>query len=784
MQLRNIFSCVTLDDATAKARAARDGAPQSDCREIRSRVCAAGRDHNHSFLLSYIFILFSGCASLALSGCGGGQIIGANANTSAGSLQASPNNISFGSVPLGTTTSASVALVNQGSATVNVSQVTLAGQSFAVSGAGDLPITVPAGHTFNLSVSFSPAAAGMATGTLTIASDAEANGTLVVGLSGTGTAADTPNPPALSSFSCVDAVETGPASDICTVELSTAATSGGYAVSLTSDNAAVGLPASVTVAEGSTAVSFTANVSAVSSTETATLTASAGGVAETFAIQVNAASQVGTGAPELSGLHCGRSSVTGTGTDNCTVTLNAPAPSGGFSVSLASNNSAVGVPASVTVAPGAAKSSFTATIAAVSTTQPATLTASAGGVTETFALQLNAASQVGTNPPQLSGLSCGSSSITGAGTDKCTVTLNALAPSGGFAVSLTSNNSSVSVPASLTVASGAATSSFTATIAAVSTAQTTTLTASAGGVAATFTLQLNAASQVGTTPPQLSELNCGSSSITGAGTDNCTVTLSGAAPSGGFAVSLASNNSSVSVPASATVAAGATTGSFTATIAAVSTTQTATLTASAGGVAQTFALQLSAGVPGLSINATSIAFGNVSLNTPATQSVTLTSTGTAGVTVSLATVVGSGFTVSGATFPLTLSSSQSATISVQFDPTVAGAAGGTLTIVSTSLTNPTVTIGLSGTGVAAVAYQVNLSWDAPTSSSDPVAGYNVYRTPSSASSYVQLNSTVVTGTTYVDSSVQDGQTYDYIVESVDAAGVTSAPSNTAVVPIP
>jgi len=36
----------------------------------------------------------------------------------------------------------------------------------------------------------------------------------------------------------------------------------------------------------------------------------------------------------------------------------------------------------------------------------------------------------------------------------------------------------------------------------------------------------------------------------------------------------------------------------------------------------------------------------------------------------------------------------------------------------------------------------------------------------------------------VDSSVQDGQTYDYIVESVDAAGVTSAPSNTAVVPIP
>ncbi len=564
---------------------------------------------------------------------------------------------------------------------MKVSQVSLTGQWFTVSGAGDLPITLPAGHTFNLSVSFSPAAIGTATGELTIASDAAANGTLVVGLSGTGTAAATPNPPALSSFSCVDAVATGPASDICTVGLSTAATSGGFTVSLTSNNAAVSLPASVTVAEGSTAVSFTANVSAVSTTETATLTASAGGVAETFAVQVNAASQVGTGAPELSGLSCGSSSMTGAGTDACTVTLNAPAPSGGFAVSLASNNSAVSVPASVAVAAGAATGSFTATVAAVTTAQTATLTASAGGVTETFALQLNAG-QVGTSAPELSGLICGSSSMTGAGTDACTVTLNAPAPSGGFAVSLASNDSAVSVPASVTVAAGAAT------------------------------------------------------------------------------------------------------GSFTATVAAVTTAQTATLTASAGGVAQTFGLQLSVGVPGLSINATSITFGNVNLNTPATQSVTLSSTGTAGVTVSLATVIGSGFTISGATFPLALSPSQSATISVQFDPTVTGAASGTLTIVSTSLTNPTVTIGLSGTGVAAVAYQVDLSWDPPTSSPDPVAGYNVYRSPSGASAYVQLNSTVLTQTTYVDSNVQDGQTYDYIVESVDAAGVASVPSNTAVVPIP
>ncbi len=190
-----------------------------------------------------------------------------------------------------------------------------------------------------------------------------------------------------------------------------------------------------------------------------------------------------------------------------------------------------------------------------------------------------------------------------------------------------------------------------------------------------------------------------------------------------------------------------------------------------------------AGAPELSINATSIAFGNVNLNASATQSLTLSSSGTAGVTVSSATVTGSGFSISSATLPLTLNSSQTTTISVQFDPTVARPASGTLTIVSTSLTNPIVTIGLSGTGVG-VLYEVNLDWIAPTSSTDPAAGYNVYRSPDGASSYQQLNTTILTQTNYSDTTVQDGLSYDYIVESVDASGVESAPSNTATVVIP
>ena len=508
----------------------------------------------------------------------GGTII-SPAAASARSLHASPDTVSFGGVTLGTTASETVSLQNQGSAGITISQVSVSGQSFSVSGDGDLPIMVAAGGTYSLNVNFSPNAAGSAAGQLTIGSNATADGTLTIGLSGVGT-------------------------------------SGGAASS-----------------------------------------------------------------PELSSFNCDQVAMTGAGTDGCTVTLSAPAASGGFSVSLTSNNSAVTVPASVTVSAGSTTAIFSASVLAVSSAQTVTLTASASGVVETFALQLNAAGQAGAQAPVLSGLTCSSGSMTGAGSDSCTVTLSA-------------------------------------------------------------------------------------------------------AGSGDFTVSLASNNTAVTVPASVTVAAGSTTANFSASVLAVSSAQTVTLTASASGVVETFALQLGAGVPMLNINATSIAFGNVNLNSPATQSLILTSTGASAVTVSAATVIGSGFTISGVSFPITLKTNQTATLSVQFDPTVAGPASGTLTIVSTSLTNPIAIMSLSGTGVVGVAYQVNLSWDAPTSSPDPVAGYNVYRSLSGASTYQQLNTAVVTQATYVDTGVENGQTYDYFVVSVDASGVTSSPSNLAAVPIP
>jgi len=521
--------------------------------------------------------------------------------------------------------------------------------------------------------------------------------------------------------------------------------------------------------------------------------ASTAAVDGTMNVTLSGSGATASSSNALSGMVCSNVSLTGAGTDSCTVTLNAAAGTGGQAVYLYTSDPAVSVPTEVIIPAGASTLGFTATVASVSTAQTATLAASAGGVTESFALQLNAAANTSPNTlsvPVLSGLVCGNASITGAGTDTCTVTLNGAASSGGMAVNLTSNDQSVTMPATVTVPSGATSAGFTATVASVSTAQMATLTASAGGVTKNYTLQLNIAPSGPSNPiipvePVLSNLVCGNASITGAGTDNCTVTLNGAATGGGLAIGMASNNSAVTVPASVTVPAGATSAGFTATVASVSSTQTATLTASAGGVSETYALQLavagSAG-SGLGISSTSVSFGNVALNTPTTQSVTLTPSGSA-VTVSAAVLAGTGFSVSGTSFPLTLSVGQSATLNIQFDPTVAGSATGTITIASTSLTNPSQVISLSGTGVGS-SYDVNLSWEAPTSSSDPIAGYIVYRAPGGSSSYAQLNSSAVTQTSFTDPNVQDGQTYNYIVESVDGSGAQSVPSNTATVAVP
>jgi Abnormal spindle-like microcephaly-assoc'd, ASPM-SPD-2-Hydin len=303
-------------------------------------------------------------------------------------------------------------------------------------------------------------------------------------------------------------------------------------------------------------------------------------------------------------------------------------------------------------------------------------------------------------------------------------------------------------------------------------------------------MTVNSPAAAGTpVPVALSALSCATPSLTGAGNDACSVTLTTAAGSTGLSVSLGSGNAAVAVPATITVPANATSAAFTATVSAVTTAQAVTLTASAGGVSKTFAMQLNASqanVASLGISTANLAFGNVTVNTSSTLPVVLTSTGTAPVTINSATLNGTGFTMSGATFPVTLNPTLALTLDVSFDPQAAGAVSGQLTVDSNASTNSTATVGISGTGVSAggsSSHQVTLNWDAPSSSSDPVVGYDIYRATGGAT-YELLNSSTDTQTTYIDTNVQANATYVYYVTSVDSSGVQSSSSNMVTTSIP
>lgn len=281
----------------------------------------------------------------------------------------------------------------------------------------------------------------------------------------------------------------------------------------------------------------------------------------------------------------------------------------------------------------------------------------------------------------------------------------------------------------------------------------------------------------------LQGVQCASTTVFGSTPDSCTVSLTAAAPSEGVRVTLSSSNAAVAVPSSVTVPAGSTSVSFTISVTAVTTAQSTTINATVGSVSANVVIQLNPSAPMLTVNATSVSFGSVPISTTSTQSLTLASIGSQPVTISTISVTGADFSITGVTLPATLNPGQSVVVNLAFAPSVSGSETGQLTITSNSAANPTDALSLTGVGVVA-AHSVTLTWNAPASSPDPVTGYNVYRADSGGTTYLLLNTGLDTVTTYMDYTVQSGTTYNYIVRSVDASGVESAPSNTTVATVP
>ncbi len=102
-----------------------------------------------------------------------------------GQLAPSATSEAFGSVIVGSSRSLTEVITNAGGSSVTVSQVTVSGTGFSFSGMS-VPVSLAAGQSAGIDVSFAPKWSGGVSGSLTITSDAT-NPALSIALSGTGT---------------------------------------------------------------------------------------------------------------------------------------------------------------------------------------------------------------------------------------------------------------------------------------------------------------------------------------------------------------------------------------------------------------------------------------------------------------------------------------------------------------------------------------------------------------------------------------------------------------------
>lgn len=716
----------------------------------------------------------------------------------AGKLSVNPATVTFGNVSVGQSLAKTATLTNSGDSSVTVAQASVSNAAFNFTGL-NLPVTLTPGQSTSFNVVFAPTSAGQVSGnismngqaSLSISSAAGSNSSstpanTAVTVSGNGTTAGqlVLNPASVSfgnvtvgatQSQSVTLTNTGGTS--ATVSAATASGSGfsmtgpvvpmtlsaGQSVVLT----ATFKPASAGAAAGSIVVTSNAANSSLSAALTGTgTTPGALGVTPTTLTFGNVPvaskqSQNGT-LTNTGGASITVSQATVNGTGYSVSGLNLP-------VTLAAGQTAGFM---VTFSPQAA-GNFPGSVAFSGSAPTATITLAGSGL---------ASGSLGANPAsvnygnvQLGTPQAQTITLTNGGATAATV--SSITPSGtGFTLS------GVTVPLALQAGQSA---SFTATftpaaagnvsgsIAVASNASNPSLSIPLAGTGVTpGTLAANPASmsfgavQVGGSQTK-SEIitNSGGSSLT---ISNMSLTGTGFATSGlNVPMTLNAGQSLTFSITFTPQAAGSVTGGLAFTTA---------------GSNFSIALSGSGSSPGqLSVTPASAAFGNVTVGTSSHQTGTVSASG-AGVTISAAASTNAEFSLTGLTLPLTLNAGQSASFTVTFKPQAGGATSGSLSFTSNA-TNSPVAETATGTGIVPTQHTVSLSWTASTST---IAGYNVYRGTQTGGPYAQIGTGNGTATTYTDSTVQSGQTYFYVVTSVDSAGVESVFSNQAqaVVPTP
>lgn len=403
-------------------------------------------------------------------------------------------------------------------------------------------------------------------------------------------------------------------------------------------------PSSVTIATGQTkpAQKPTANGVAFGS---AVITASAPGY--------GSASQTFTVGATLS-LTPQTLPITGTATQNLTLTLSAPAPGGGLLVNLSSSQSGI-----VTIAPSV-------TIAAGATTVPVPVTGVTSGTTTITASTSvpnvpNATATVTVQSAGSIALPVGVVVAPGE-TVPFQVTLPAAAPSDVTVTLSSGDDTKVKIlPASVIVVAGQTQPAVQPNVTGAGFGAAM-ITASAPGYSS-GSQSVKVAATLNVSPPTLT--------INGTATQDLTLTLSAPAPAGGLLVNLsASQNGIVTIPASVTIAAGATKATAPVTGVALGTV---TITASPNTAnvppASSSVTVQNGGSIGLQQNVT------VGLGQSAALAVTLSTAAPTDTVVTLSSADTSKLTIAPATVTILAGQTQPAT-----QPQVTGKSLGTATI--------------------------------------------------------------------------------------------------------
>jgi hypothetical protein len=662
-------------------------------------------------------------------------------------INVNPASLNFGTVTVGSSGSGTATVSNTGGTNLTISLISVTGGSFGVSGIST-PSTIGPGANATLNLTYSPTIAGSNSGTITITSNDPVTPASTISLAGTATAA--PVAPTITTPPANQTVTAGQTAAFTVVAAGTAPLSyqwqknganiaGATAASYTT-------PVTATSDSGSTFRVVVSNTAGTVTSAAATLTVNAAAVAPTIttpptnqtvvAGQTAAFTVVAAGTAPLSyQWQKNAANIAGATAASYTTPATATTDSGSTFRVVVSNTAGTVTSAAATLTVNAAA------VAPTITTPPTNQTVVAG---QTAAFTVVAA---GTAPLSYQWQK-NAANIAGATAASYTTPVTATSDSGSTFRVVVSNTAG-------TITSAAAT--LTVNAAAVPGIQVSSSSINFGN------------DVVGSTSSQvLIVTNTGTATLT-----ITQVTQTGASFSvSGFTLPLnvgAGQQTQIAVGFQPT-AVGAASGNI--SIVSNAPTSPTSVGLSGTGIAATFTL---------GISPTSLSFGNVTTGTSsATQNVTITNTGNSNVVISQINLSGTGYGMTGGSAPVTLTPSQNIIVAVQFSPTTAGAASGSITIVSNATGSPA-TITLSGTGVALVTHWVGLTWNASTSS---VAGYNVYRTTVSGSSYTKLNSSLVTVLNYSDMTVLNSTTYFYVTTAVDFSGNESGFSNEVSAPIP